>query len=111
MSRYISKHPKPTPYERELLTILMEEAAEVIVMASKILRFGAGDGYPGSGTVELWLSRAKAKPTSRRSTRFAAGLPMRPTIITMRRCARRITITASTRRPATAPVGRSSTAS
>lgn len=49
--RYISPHPKPTPYERELLTILMEEAAEVQVMASKILRFGAGDGYPGTGRI------------------------------------------------------------
>jgi NTP pyrophosphatase (non-canonical NTP hydrolase) len=46
--RYISKHPRLTPYQREIMTILMEEAAEVIQAASKILRFGAGDGYPGS---------------------------------------------------------------
>lgn len=46
--RYISQHPKPTPYQREILTIVMEEAAEIIQAASKILRFGLGDGYPGT---------------------------------------------------------------
>lgn len=45
--RYISKHPKPTPYERELLTILIEECGEIIQAATKTLRFGAQDGYPG----------------------------------------------------------------
>jgi dihydroorotase len=48
--RYISKHPKPTPYERELLTILMEECGESIQAAAKLLRFGARDGYPGGLT-------------------------------------------------------------
>lgn len=38
--RYIS-HGKPlTDEEREVLTVLMEEAAEVIQAGSKILRFG-----------------------------------------------------------------------
>lgn len=34
-----------TPYERELVMILQEECAEVIVAASKLLRFGKGDRY------------------------------------------------------------------
>lgn len=46
-----------TPHEREILTILQEEAAEIIVAASKLLRFGKEDnGYgpdKGSNTVEL----------------------------------------------------------
>ena len=45
--RYVSRHEKPTPYEREVLTILQEECAELIVQISKALRFGLGDGYPG----------------------------------------------------------------
>lgn len=46
-ARYVSLHEKPTPYEREVLTILQEECAELIVQISKALRFGLGDGYPG----------------------------------------------------------------
>jgi hypothetical protein len=38
-----------TPYEREILTILQEECAEVIVAASKLLRFGAGNTNPSTG--------------------------------------------------------------
>lgn len=64
IERYIARHaPKPspdpeetykptgvalTPYEREILTILQEECAEVIVAASKILRFGKDDSHPDS---------------------------------------------------------------
>lgn len=47
MARYISRHKKPTLYERELLTIMQEECAEIIVQISKALRFGLRDGYPG----------------------------------------------------------------
>jgi hypothetical protein len=45
--RYVSRHEKPTPYEREILTIVQEECAEIIVQISKALRFGLGDGRPG----------------------------------------------------------------
>lgn len=45
--RYISRHKKLTPYEREILTILQEECAEIIVYTSKAIRFGLDDGYPG----------------------------------------------------------------
>lgn len=38
-----------TPYEREILTILQEECAEVIVAASKLLRFGLGNTNPSTG--------------------------------------------------------------
>lgn len=38
--RYKSPVPLPNDYERELLIHLMEEAAEVIQVASKCLRFG-----------------------------------------------------------------------
>jgi len=48
-NKYVSPHPKPTPHEREILTILSEECAEIIVAVSKILRFGAEDGNPGTG--------------------------------------------------------------
>jgi len=47
--RYVTPHSLPTPHERELLTILSEEAAEIIVAASKLQRFGREDGYPGTG--------------------------------------------------------------
>jgi len=47
--RYVTPHALPTPHERELLTVLMEEAAEIIVAASKLQRFGRDDGYPGTG--------------------------------------------------------------
>jgi len=45
--QYISKFEKPSPYEREILTIMQEECAEIIVQISKALRFGLDDGYPG----------------------------------------------------------------
>jgi hypothetical protein len=45
--RYITPHPLPTSYERELLTILIEECAEVQQAATKLLRFGRDDVEPG----------------------------------------------------------------
>lgn len=39
----------PTPYEREVLTILIEEAAEVQQCATKLLRFGRDEIQPGQG--------------------------------------------------------------
>jgi len=46
--RYVSPHPLPTPHQAELLTVLSEEAAEIVVAASKLKRFGRDDGYPGT---------------------------------------------------------------
>lgn len=46
--RYVSPHALPSPCERELLTILIEECGEIIQAATKSLRFGAEDGYPGT---------------------------------------------------------------
>lgn len=45
--RYISTHRRATAYEREVLEIMQEECAEIIVQISKALRFGLTDGYPG----------------------------------------------------------------
>ncbi len=45
--RFVSPCPPPTPYEAEVLTILIEECAEVIKCATKILRFGVGDTQSG----------------------------------------------------------------
>jgi hypothetical protein len=47
MERFVSPKPLPTPYERELLTILIEEAAEVQQRATKLLRFGRDEVQPG----------------------------------------------------------------
>lgn len=44
---YKSKYPLPTEKEREMLTILMEECAEVIQRASKLLRFGRDEKQEG----------------------------------------------------------------
>lgn len=47
--RYVPNGRPLTPYEREVLENLQEEAAEVIVAASKLLRFGVDyrpDGMP-----------------------------------------------------------------
>lgn len=38
--RYVTSCELPSPYERELLTILIEECAEVQQRATKLLRFG-----------------------------------------------------------------------
>ena len=40
-------HPLPTEREREILTILIEEAAEVQQRATKLLRFGRDEVQPG----------------------------------------------------------------
>jgi hypothetical protein len=48
LKRYVSPHPLPTAHQAELLTVLSEEAAEIIVAASKMARFGRDDGYPGT---------------------------------------------------------------
>lgn len=48
MDRYVTKHTLPTEHEREILTILIEECSEVQKAATKMLRFGRDDGYPGS---------------------------------------------------------------
>jgi hypothetical protein len=45
--RFVSPSPLPTPYQRELLTILMEECAEVTQRASKMIRFGITEVQPG----------------------------------------------------------------
>ena len=45
--RYISPENSPEGRERELLTILMEECAEVQQRASKALRFGTQEVQPG----------------------------------------------------------------
>lgn len=46
--RYIPNGTPLTPYERELLDILQEEAAEVIQAASKLKRFGK-ENRPDTG--------------------------------------------------------------
>lgn len=53
MERYISPFKLPSEYERELLTILIEECAEVQQCATKMLRFGQDDGYPGQTLTNL----------------------------------------------------------
>jgi NTP pyrophosphatase (non-canonical NTP hydrolase) len=45
--KFISTVPLPTPYERELLTILIEECAEVAQRATKMLRFGVMEVQEG----------------------------------------------------------------
>ncbi len=44
---FVSPEPPPTPYERELLTILIEECMEVAQRATKMLRFGVREIQPG----------------------------------------------------------------
>jgi hypothetical protein len=44
---YEWKHQLPTPRQREILVILMEEAAEVQQRASKLLRFGRDEIQEG----------------------------------------------------------------
>lgn len=45
--RYISPAPKPSDHENELLTILIEECAEVTQRATKAQRFGLAEKQPG----------------------------------------------------------------
>lgn len=44
--RYVSPCPPPTPRQREILDILIEECAEVIQRATKMLRFGVEEVQP-----------------------------------------------------------------
>lgn len=45
--KFKSPCPPPTPYQRELLDILIEECAEVIQRATKMKRFGVLEIQPG----------------------------------------------------------------
>jgi hypothetical protein len=45
--KFVSPCPKPTPHQRELLEILIEECAEVQQRATKMLRFGVNEVQPG----------------------------------------------------------------
>jgi hypothetical protein len=45
--RFVSPCPPPTAHESEVLTILIEEAAEVQQRATKMLRFGVKEMQPG----------------------------------------------------------------
>jgi NTP pyrophosphatase (non-canonical NTP hydrolase) len=45
--RFITPAPLPTPFEDELLKILIEECAEVIQRATKAQRFGLAEVQPG----------------------------------------------------------------
>lgn len=45
--KFITPMQLPTPHEREILTILIEECAEVQQRATKLLRFGRDEVQPG----------------------------------------------------------------
>lgn len=45
--KFVTPCELPTPYERELLTILIEEASEIQQRATKALRFGLDEVQPG----------------------------------------------------------------
>jgi hypothetical protein len=47
MTRWKSPCPPPTLYQSEILTILMEECAEVQQRAAKMVRFGVEETQPG----------------------------------------------------------------
>lgn len=47
--KFVSPCPPPTPFEREILEILIEECAEIIQRATKMLRFGVNEVQPGQG--------------------------------------------------------------
>lgn len=47
IEKFISPCSPPEGYDRELLTILMEECAEVQQRAAKMLRFGVSEVQPG----------------------------------------------------------------
>lgn len=46
-AKYVTPCTLPSEHERELLTILIEECAEVQQRATKLLRFGASEVQPG----------------------------------------------------------------
>jgi len=50
--RYIPTGTPLTAHEKELLTILMEECAEVILAASKLIRFGKENRPDGMANVD-----------------------------------------------------------
>ena len=45
--KFVSPCPLPTPHERELLDILIEECSEIIQRATKMKRFGVLEIQPG----------------------------------------------------------------
>jgi NTP pyrophosphatase (non-canonical NTP hydrolase) len=45
--KFVTPCELPTPHEREILTILIEECAEVQQRATKLLRFGRDEIEPG----------------------------------------------------------------
>ena len=45
--KFVTPCALPTPHQRELLIILIEEASEVQKRATKLLRFGANEVQPG----------------------------------------------------------------
>ena len=45
--RFVSPCPPPTPHEREITEILIEECSEVVQRATKLLRFGVKEIQPG----------------------------------------------------------------
>lgn len=47
--RFVTPGALPTPHERELLTIFIEECAEAQQRATKMLRFGRDEVQPGQG--------------------------------------------------------------
>mgnify|MGYP000069449613 CR=1 FL=1 len=47
MDKFVTPCELPTPREREILTIIIEEAAEVQQRATKMLRFGVREVQPG----------------------------------------------------------------
>lgn len=47
MDRFVTPQPLPTLHEREVITILIEECAEVQQRATKLLRFGRDEIQPG----------------------------------------------------------------
>lgn len=54
--KFVSSCPLPSEAEREILNILIEECAEVVQRATKMLRFGRDEvqeGQPNSNTVRL----------------------------------------------------------
>lgn len=52
--RFISPAPPPTPLQREIAEILIEECAEVQQRATKLLRFGPTEVQPGQPHDNAW---------------------------------------------------------
>lgn len=53
VDRFVSRFPLPTDRERELLTILIEECAEVQQRATKMLRFGRDEIQPSQSQTNM----------------------------------------------------------